>query len=73
MLELDSRVRKWGSSAGILIPKGLLEAGLQVGEEVRVRIYKKVDLERLRRHRVRFTPLQLQRMKDSARKGWQKR
>lgn len=47
-MEAVSKIRKWGNSFGVLVPKDLIiEERLNEGDEVVVQIKKKYDLSRL--------------------------
>ena len=63
-----SRVKRWGNSLGVIIPKNLVEEeGLKEGEQVEVSVSKIVDIKALRG---RYPIEDLQRAKDEMRKGW---
>jgi len=66
---IESIVRKWGNSAGILIPKEVMEKEkIKINEKILFDIVKKADLTNI------FGSLERkmsgQDFKDMARKGW---
>lgn len=63
-----SKLKRWGNSFGVIVPKRLVEGeGLKEGEEVEVSVTKIVDIKSLRG---RFPVENLQEAKDEMRKGW---
>ena len=68
---MKAKVRKWGSSLGIVIPKEVAEVkDLRAGDEVLAEIRKLSDLREI------FGSLSgwrrsTQRIKDEARRGWE--
>ncbi len=63
-----SRLKRWGNSYGVIVPKRLVEEeGLKEGEEVEVSVSRIVDIKSLRG---RFPVENLQREKEEMRKGW---
>ncbi len=43
MIELNSKLRKWGNSFGIVIPQSLVKGNLKENEEVKIFISPKED------------------------------
>lgn len=63
-----SRLRRWGNSLGVTVPKELvLREGLREGEEVEVQVRRVSDIRALRG---RFPIKELQKAKEEMRKGW---
>ncbi|MDA4129433.1 MAG: AbrB/MazE/SpoVT family DNA-binding domain-containing protein [Thaumarchaeota archaeon] len=63
-----SKLRRWGNSFGVLLPKALVEReGLKEGEVVEVSVRKIADVRALRG---KFPFKDLQREKDEMRRGW---
>ncbi len=63
-----SRLRRWGNSLGVTVPKELvLREGLREGEEVEVQVRRISDIRALRG---RFPIKALQKAKEELRKGW---
>lgn len=71
MAELNARVRKWGDSLAVIIPKEPAEREkLNVGDSVHVKIEKKIDFSDLfgiAKGKLKKTAQQL---KDESREGW---
>jgi len=71
MAELNAKVRKWGDSLAIIIPKETAEVEkISVRDNVRIKIEKQADLSDvfgLLKGRLKKTAQQL---KDESRKGW---
>jgi len=65
---IKSKVRKWGNSFGVIIPKDLADKeNLKEGEDVEISIRRVSDIRALRG---KFRIKDLQRAKDEMRKGW---
>lgn len=48
MMETISKIRKWGNSFGVLVPKELIEKeNFKLNEEVVVRLEKKMDISKV--------------------------
>ena len=63
-----SKLKRWGNSYGVVVPKRLVEEeGLKEGEEVEISLNKIVDIKSLRG---RFPIENLQEAKEEMRKGW---
>lgn len=63
-----SKVKRWGNSLGIVLPKALVEEeGLKEGEEVEVTVRKISDVRALRG---KYPFEDLQHEKDEMRRGW---
>ncbi len=63
-----SKLKRWGNSYGVVVPKRLVEEeGLKEGEEVEFSLSKIVDIKSLRG---RFPIENLQEAKEEMRKGW---
>ncbi len=63
-----SRLRRWGNSLGVTVPKELVRReGLREGEEVEVQVRRVSDIRVLRG---RFPIKELQKAKEEMRKGW---
>jgi AbrB family looped-hinge helix DNA binding protein len=64
-----AKLRKWGNSYGIVVPKEIAEKeGLKEGEEVEISVRKASDIKHLF-GKYQFKDLQLQ--KEEMRKGWE--
>ena len=64
-----AKIKCWGNSLGILLPKALVdEEGLKEGEEVEVTVRKVADARSLRG---KYVFRDLQREKDEMRRGWE--
>ena len=71
-MEVVGKVRKWGNSLGVVLPKDFVkEQKLEEGDEVIVSRKKQVDLKPLfgllKGSKIKMTA---QEFKDEARKGW---
>ena len=63
-----SRLRRWGNSLGVTVPKELVRReGLREGEEVEVQVRRVSDIRALRG---KFPIKDLQKAKEEMRKGW---
>ncbi len=63
-----SRLRRWGNSLGVTVPKELVRReGLREGEEVEVQVRRVSDIRALRG---KFPIKELQKAKEEMRKGW---
>ena len=63
-----TKVKRWGNSLGIVLPKTIVdEEGLKEGEEVEVTVRKASDV-RLLRGKYPFKDLQHE--KDEMKRGW---
>jgi antitoxin component of MazEF toxin-antitoxin module len=68
VVQAKARLKKWGNSLGVVIPKEAAESnGLRVGEEVEIRVTKVRDITELRG---KYPTADLQAAKDEMRKGW---
>ncbi len=64
-----SKLKRWGNSFGVLIPKALVEQeGLKEGEEVEISVRRLEDIRALR-GKYRFKDLQ--REKNEMKRGWE--
>ncbi|MBI3859223.1 MAG: AbrB/MazE/SpoVT family DNA-binding domain-containing protein [Thaumarchaeota archaeon] len=67
-MQAKSKLKKWGNSYGVVVPKEIVEKeGLREGEIVEISVRKAVEIERLF-GRYPFKDLQSQ--KDAMRKDW---
>jgi len=67
---MRTKVRKWGNSLGIVIPKEVAEAGgIRPGDEVSTEIRKVSDMTEVFGS-LRGWKKSAQEIKDEARKGW---
>ncbi|MHB8568404.1 MAG: AbrB/MazE/SpoVT family DNA-binding domain-containing protein [Nitrososphaerales archaeon] len=63
-----SRIKRWGNSFGVIIPREIVEKeGLEEGEEVEISVRKPTDIKQLF-GKYPFKNIQLQ--KERMRKGW---
>jgi len=63
-----SKVKRWGNSLGVVLPKTLVEEeGLREGEEVEVTVRKTSDVSSLRG---KYPFKDLQHEKDEMKRGW---
>ena len=63
-----SKVKRWGNSLGVVLPKTLVEEeGLREGEEVEVTVRKVSDVRNLRG---KYPFKDLQHEKDEMKRGW---
>ena len=71
MTELNARVRKWGDSLAVIIPKEIAnKEKIKIEDTVHLNINKATDLSDvfgLLKGKIKKTPQQL---KDESRKGW---
>ena len=71
MAELNTRVRKWGDSLAVIIPKEIADKEkINTNDQIHLSINKKNDLSDvfgLLKGKIRKTAQQL---KDESRKGW---
>ena len=68
VVQTKARLKKWGNSLGVVIPKEAAERnGLRVGEEVEIRVTKVSDITELRG---KYPIEDLQAAKEEMRKGW---
>jgi antitoxin component of MazEF toxin-antitoxin module len=64
-----SRIKRWGNSYGVLLPKTAVEEeGLKEGEEVEVSVRRINDIRKLR-GKYHFKDLQHE--KDEMKRGWE--
>jgi antitoxin component of MazEF toxin-antitoxin module len=64
-----SKLKRWGNSFGVLIPKALVEQeGLKEGEEVEISVRRLADIRALR-GKYRFKDLQHE--KNEMKRGWE--
>jgi antitoxin component of MazEF toxin-antitoxin module len=64
-----SKLKRWGNSFGVLIPKALVEQeGLKEGEEVEISVRRLDDIRALR-GKYRFKDLQHE--KTEMKRGWE--
>ena len=64
-----SKLKRWGNSFGVLIPKALVEQeGLKEGEEVEISVRRLDDIRALR-GKYRFKDLQHE--KNEMKRGWE--
>ena len=67
-MQSKAKLKRWGNSFGIVIPKEIIEKeGLREGEEVEISVRKSSDLSHLF-GKYHFKHLQYQ--KEKMRKGW---
>jgi antitoxin component of MazEF toxin-antitoxin module len=67
-MHTKSKVKRWGNSLGVVLPKALVEAeGLTEGEEVEVTVRKVSDVRVLRG---KYPFKDLQHEKDEMKRGW---
>ncbi len=68
VVQAKARLKKWGNSLGVVIPKEAAERnGLHAGEEVEIRVSKVSDITELRG---KYPTEDLQAAKEEMRKGW---
>jgi len=68
VVQTKTRLKKWGNSLGVVIPKEAVERnGLRVGEEVEIRLTKLGDITELKG---KYPVRELQATKEEMRKGW---
>ena len=68
VVQTKARLKKWGNSLGVIIPKEVAERnGLRVGEEVEIQVTKVSDITELRG---KYPIADLQAAKEEMRKGW---
>jgi len=68
VLQAKTRLKKWGNSLGVVIPKETAERnGLRVGEEVEIRLTRLGDITELKG---KYPFEDLQEAKEQMRKGW---
>jgi antitoxin component of MazEF toxin-antitoxin module len=68
MITSKSRVKRWGNSFGVLIPKEMVEKeGLKEGEEVGVSVVKTSDIKHLFG---KYPFRDLQKQKEKMKEGW---
>ncbi len=68
VVQAKARLKKWGNSLGVVIPKEAAEKnGLHVGEEVELRLTKLSDVTELKG---KYPVENLQAAKEEMRKGW---
>ena len=64
-----SKVKRWGNSLGVVLPKALVEeAGLREGEEIEISVRKVSDLRRLRG---KYPFENLQHEKNEMKRSWE--
>jgi len=70
MAEVEAKVRKWGDSVAVIIPRDIAKnESIGVNDIVHVSFHKEHDLSDLfGRFKTRKTP---QQMKDESRAGWE--
>lgn len=69
-MQAKSKLKKWGNSYGVIVPKDIIEKeGLKEGEVVEISVRKTLDVKRMF-GRYKFKDLQAN--KESMRKGWGK-
>lgn len=69
-MHAKSKLKKWGNSYGVIVPKDIIEKeGLKEGEVVEISVRKTLDVKRMF-GRYKFKDLQAN--KESMRKGWGK-
>lgn len=68
MITSKSKLKRWGNSFGVLVPKELVEKeGLREGEEVQISVSKTSDI----RHLFGKYPFKdLQKQKEKMKEGW---
>jgi antitoxin component of MazEF toxin-antitoxin module len=67
-MQAKSKLKKWGNSYGVVVPKEIVEKeGLREGEIVEISVRKAAEIERLF-GKYPFKDLQSQ--KDAMKKGW---
>lgn len=68
VVQAKARLKKWGNSLGVVIPKETAERnGLHEGEEVEIRLTKLSDIADLKG---KYPVGDLQAAKEEMRKGW---
>ncbi len=67
-MNTKAKIKCWGNSLGIVLPKGMVEEeGLKEGEEVEITVRKMFDVRSLRG---KYPFKDLQHEKDEMRRGW---
>ncbi len=68
MITRKSKLKRWGNSFGVLIPKEMVEKeGLKEGEEVQVSVTKTSDIKHIFG---RYPFSDLQKQKEKMKDGW---
>lgn len=68
-MQARSKLRRWGNSYGVVIPKDIIEKeGLKKGEDVEISVRRVSDIRRLFG---KYTFNDLQTQKEKMRKGWE--
>ncbi len=68
-MQLNAKLKRWGNSYGVVVPKEVVEKeGLREGEVVEVIVRKAIDVKRLY-GKYPFKDLQAQ--KEKMREGWE--
>lgn len=68
MITSKSKIRRWGNSFGVLIPKDIVEKeGLREGEEVQVSVTKTSDIKHLFG---KYPFRDLAKQKEKMKEGW---
>ncbi|MBI1970414.1 hypothetical protein HYS47_01575 [Candidatus Woesearchaeota archaeon] len=71
MAVTDAKVKAWGNSMGIIIPRWIIDEELiEVGDDVVIEVHKKKKLKDLF-GTLRDWKIDSQKMKDELRKGWE--
>ena len=71
MAELDARIRKWGDSLAIIIPKEIVQQEqLHPHDKVRLTIKREIDFTDVFGLLKNKTKKTAQELKDESRKGW---
>jgi antitoxin component of MazEF toxin-antitoxin module len=67
-MQARSKLRQWGNSYGVVIPKDIIEKeGLKKGEDIEISVRRVSDIRRLFG---KYTFNDLQTQKEKMRKGW---
>ena len=68
-MQARSKLRRWGNSYGVVIPKDIIEKeGLKKGEDIEISVRRVSDIRRLFG---KYTFNDLQTQKEKMRKGWE--
>ncbi|MBN2142056.1 AbrB/MazE/SpoVT family DNA-binding domain-containing protein [Candidatus Woesearchaeota archaeon] len=67
-MAIDVKVRKWGNSMGIVLPKEFVkENNIKEGEEIGIAVFRSLDLRKIPKLKFKEST---QKIKDELRKGW---
>ena len=71
MAAAEAKVKAWGNSIGVIIPRGIVdEERIEAGDDIVIEVRKKKKLKDLF-GTLREWKIDSQKMKDELRKGWE--